>query len=48
MPRNFPKHFVYIKSLNPIYYFYLHVIDEKTKAQRNYIHSEHRKTELDF
>ena len=37
-------HFVYIKSLNPIYYFYVHVIDEKTKAQRNYVHSEGRKT----
>ena len=41
-------HFVYIKSLNPIYYFYLHVIDEKTKAQRNYVHSEGCKTEVDF
>lgn len=41
-------HFVYIKSLNPIYCFYLHVIDEKTEAQRNYVHSEGCKTEVDF
>lgn len=35
-------------SLNLRYNFYLYVIDEKTKAQRTYVHSEGHKPEVDF